>query len=143
MIKAIRYGITTALHAMFGDEYNIYIDKLEQGYENPCFFVSLVDWYSDELIMGREKVHTQFNVTFFPRNEDEPTDECYEMIPKLRECLRMIELENGDLHRGIDMDAKVADGLVQFYVTYNFETIEQQESDNSMESFTERVTHGS
>ena len=142
MIKDIRYGITSALHAMFGDEYNIYIDSLEQGYENPCFFVDLVDWYSDELIMGREKVHTQFNVTFFPRNEDEPTDECLEMIPKLKSCLRMIAIENGDLFRGTDMDAKIVDGLVQFYVTYNFETIEKQESDNSMESYAERVIHG-
>ena len=141
MIKAIRYGITSALYKLFGDEYNIYIDSVEQGYKNPCFFVSLVDWYSDSLIMGREKVHTQYNITFFPENEDEPTDECYEMIPKLKQCLRMIVTENGDIFRGIDMDAKVADGLLQFYVTYNFETIEK-ESDDFMESYTERTRYG-
>ena len=141
MIKAIRNGIKDALNALFGDTHNVYYDGIEQGFENPCFFVSLVDWYSDPLIMGREKVHTQYNVTFYPQNEDEPTDECYEMIPKLRECLRMITLENGDIHRGIDMDAKVADGLLQFYVTYNFETIEK-DSGNLMESYAERVNHG-
>ena len=141
MIKAIRDGMKDALNAKFGDTYNVYYDDIEQGFENPCFFVSLVDWYSDPLIMGREKVHTQYNVTFYPQNEDEPTDECYEMIPKLRECLRMITLENGDIHRGIDMDAKVVDGMVQFYVTYNFETIEK-ESDNFMASYAERVNHG-
>ena len=141
MINSIRDGINSALYAKFGDEYNIYLDDLEQGYENPCFFVYLIDWYSDELIMKREKVHTQFAITFFPRNEDEPTVECYEIIPKLRECLRMITLENGDIHRGIDMDAKVVDGRVQFYVTYNFEMIEQ-EADNSMQGYTERINNG-
>ena len=142
MIKEIRTGISDALNAKFGDTYNVYYDSIEQGFENPCFFVSLVDWYSDPLIMGREKVHTQFNVTFYPQNEDEPTDECYEMIPNLKECLRMITLENGDMLRGIDMDAKVADGLLQFYVTYNFETLEQT-SGTAIEGYTERVNHGS
>ena len=141
MIKEIRYGITNALYKMFGDYYNIYIDNVEQGYKNPCFFVSLVDWYSDPMIMGREKVHTQYNITFFPEHEDEPTDECYEMIQKLKQCLRMIETENGDIFRGIDMDAKVVDGLLQFYVTYNFETIES-ENGNYMESYTERTKYG-
>lgn len=141
MIKEIRNGITNALYEVFGDVYNIYLDSIEQGFENPCFFVSLVDWYSDPLIMGREKWHTQYNITFYPENEDEPTDECYEMIPKLRECLRMITLENGDVYRGIDMDAKVADGLLQFYVTYNFETI-GTDSGDKMRSYTEGVYYG-
>ena len=141
MISSIRKGIASALNEKFGEEYNVYFDEIEQGYENPCFFVYLVDWYSDELIMGREKVHTQFNVTFFPRNEEEPTEECYETIQKLKECLRMITLKDGDKHRGIDMDAKVVDGLVQFYVTYNFETIEREDGD-SMESYEERIEHG-
>ena len=142
MIKDVRYGITSALYGTFGDDYNIYIDKVEQGFENPCFFVSLVDWYSDELIMGREKVHTQFNITYYPENEDEPTDECLDVIPKIKDCLRIIELENGDKMRGTDMDAKIVDGMVQFYVTYDFETIKEP-SGTPMQSFTERTGNGS
>ena len=142
MIKEMRYGITSALYEKFGEKYNIYIDSIEQGYHNPCFFVSLVDWFSDPLLMGRERVHTQYNITFFPENEEEPTDECYEMIQRLKDCLRMITLENGDIFRGTDMDAKVVDGLLQFYVTYNFETIEREDGDY-MESYTERTKYGS
>lgn len=141
MIKAIRYGIASTMYEKFGEKYNIYIDKIEQGYQNPCFFVSLVDWYSEPMLMGREKVHTQYNITFFPENEEEPTDECYEMIRNLKDCLRIITLENGDKFRGIDMDAKVVDGLLQFYVTYNFETIEN-ESGDYMQSYTERTRYG-
>jgi hypothetical protein len=142
MIKAIMHGIGNALYEEFGDDYQVCIDKLEQGFENPCFFVSLVDFYNDELIMGREKWHAQYNITYFPENEDEPTDECLEVIPKLKDLLRIVELENGDMVRGTDIDAKVVDGQVQFYVSYNFETI----NDNSvakMQSYTERKGNGS
>lgn len=137
MIKEVRYGIKDALYEKFGENYNIYIDKLEQGFENPCFFVSLVEWYTDELIMGRWKVHTQFNITFFPKNEDEPTDECLDAIQKIKECLHIIKLEDGTKIRGTDIEAKVIDGIVQFYVTYDFETIADI-SGTAMESFTER-----
>ena len=142
MIIAIRNGIKDALVARFDESHNVYYDAVEQGFENPCFFISLVDWYSDPLIMGREKWHTQYNITFYPQNEDEPTDECYGMIPVLKELLRMITLENGDVLRGIDMDAKVADGLLQFYVTYKFETIERSESSDAIEGYTEGVNYG-
>lgn len=141
MVKEIMHGIGAALYAMFGDEYQVCIDRLEQGFNNPCFFVSLVDWYNDELIMGREKWHTQYNVTYFPENEDAPTDECLEMIPKIKDCLRILELESGDKMRGIDMDAKIVDGIVQFYVTYNFETISEN-SGTAMASYTERTNNG-
>ena len=42
MINAIIEAISVALNGEFGDSYEIHMEEIEQGLEEPCFFIFLV-----------------------------------------------------------------------------------------------------
>ena len=39
MINDIIIGISNAIYAEFGSDYEIYVDDVKQGLNEPCFFI--------------------------------------------------------------------------------------------------------
>ena len=42
MLNEIVQGIARRLNAAFGDDYEIYQNKVEQGLQEPCFFIAVL-----------------------------------------------------------------------------------------------------
>ena len=42
MINAIIEAVSVSLNSEFGDGYEIHMEEIEQGLEEPCFFISCV-----------------------------------------------------------------------------------------------------
>ena len=42
MIQEIIEGVAQALYQTFGDEYKIYENDVEQGLQEPCFFLGVL-----------------------------------------------------------------------------------------------------
>lgn len=40
MVNGIIGGIAAAISNEFGDDYTIYTEEIEQGFNEPCFFIS-------------------------------------------------------------------------------------------------------
>lgn len=128
MVRNILDGITKAIYNRFGDDYDIYVNAEEQGVNEPCFFVYLVNSSEDEKIMGRYLQKNLFNIIYFPKNEEltrsdtgyyEPNIECYEVLNILNQILRYVELEEGDVIRGTNISGEVSDNRLTFFVNYD------------------------
>lgn len=138
MINSIIAGIGVAINTEFGDDYTIYAESVEQGLEEPCFFVSCID-PTNRLFVGRRYFRTnQFCIQFFPQNRNREKEECNEAAERLFSCLEYITVDR-DLLRGTGMKSEIVDGVLNFFVNYDFFEIKPDNSDNSMSEISKTV----
>jgi len=105
-------AVTKKIHEIFGDEYNIEVGDVKQGFETPCFFVKCIDSKEQHYRGKRYKKDLNFNIIGFSANE--LLKELYEMSDKLYE-LEYIRLDNGDLLRCINKNDRIEDNVLQFF----------------------------
>ena len=60
----------------------------------------------------------QFCIHYFPKS-NEPNAECLEIVEDLYDILEMIEID-GDLVHGTEMSNEIDDGVLHFFVNYDF-----------------------
>ncbi|MDE5696605.1 MAG: hypothetical protein K2I96_04210 [Lachnospiraceae bacterium] len=119
MINSIIEAISVALNDAFGDGYEIHMEELEQGLEEPCFFISCLN-PSESQFLGKRYLRTnQFCIQYFPA-VSEKQRECNDVAERLYECLEYIA-PDGDTSpiRGTKMNHEVVDGVLNFFVNYD------------------------
>ena len=132
MINKIINGICLALSSNFGEEREIYTEAVEQGFEDGSFFVLCLN-PTNSRFMGERFFRTnQFCIHYFPKTE-EPNTECLEILEELYDTLELIDVD-GDLVRGTNMSSEMTDGVLQFFVNYDFFTISEKD-ETFMEEF--------
>lgn len=118
MINKLIDGISIRLNQIFGDDYSIYSETVEQDFEEPCFFIKLID-PSKTLHPNKQSFREYlFDVMYFPES-NETNSEINSVTEDLFEGLEVIELLNGDLKRGTGMHAEKVDNKLHFFVNYN------------------------
>lgn len=136
MINKLITGICEALNAEFGDEYSIYTEAVEQGLTVPCFFVMCAN-ISHELYRGRRYLRkNQMCVQYFPSEHDRQ-NECVDILERLFSSLEYITID-GDLQRGDGMRAEFEDGMMSFFINYDF-FMDRPSEENEMETLTQSV----
>ena len=86
MINSIIESISISLNAEFGDEYTTYTESVEQGLNEPCFFVFCIN-PTDRLFLGKRYFReNQFCLQYFPADKDRAKEE-------------VIVVGNGGFHR--------------------------------------------
>ncbi len=134
LIKTIT-GISQKLNTVFGDGYAIYIDKIEQDLNTPCFYIKALKPSNEQKLGNRYERIQPFDVHYFPQSEA-CTVECMDMVEKLYDALEYITV-GSDLVRGTKMDADLQDGVLHFFINYDIfvikstagETMETIQSD--------------
>jgi hypothetical protein len=117
MINKIIDAISISINSEFGDDYEIYTESIEQGLEEPCFFILCLN-PTNELFRNNKYFRTnQFCIQYFP-STDEPKAEFYSVLERLYDCLELITV-NGDLSRGSRMKGEIVDGVLNFFVNYD------------------------
>jgi len=134
VINPIITGISMKINSLFGNNYNIYNDNVEQGMEKPCFFINYLD--GEERSQGGITIKSyldvlHFDITGFVVNEDRAT--LNDMADKLYD-LEYITLEDKTLLRADKMKPKIEDGVLHFFMDYrvfinkgNIESIEMDD----------------
>ena len=126
-VNLIIEAIATALNGEFGEEYTVYAEDVKQGLSEPCFFISCIN-PSDRQIMGNANRHflasryyreNRFCIQYFPLEENNGRQESYDKAERLFGCLEEINAD-GDIIRGTDMNFEYTDGILSFFVSYNF-----------------------
>ena len=92
MINEVLKGITDALYAAFGDNYEIHTEASMQDMEEPAFFVRCINPDVPRGLTGRRKATLLFIVQYFPES-DEPKKEINTVYERLSECLDLIEAD--------------------------------------------------
>lgn len=118
MIEKIIDGICLAISSNFGDDYEIYTESVEQGLKDGSFAVVCVNPTKSRFMGNRYFRSNQFCIHYFPKTT-EPNAECLEIVESLYDILEMIEVD-GDLVHGTEMSNEIDDGVLHFFVNYDF-----------------------
>ncbi|MBY2719531.1 hypothetical protein KWX62_19715 [Clostridioides difficile] len=127
MLNNIIDGISVKLDKSFGNEYTIYSEDVEQGINEPCFFIVPINSSKVSYPSGRELKKNSFDVYYLPRSEDK-NFEINEIAEMLLEELEYIEIDE-DLVRGTNMNFEIVDNVLHFFVDYNYFTIKSNDTD--------------
>lgn len=126
-INSIIEAIGIALNKEFGDDFTIYAEEIKQGFMEPCFFVSCIN-PTDRQFRGNSNSHffaaryfreNRFCVQYFPSDPNNEREESYDKANRLFSALEEITAD-GDILRGTDMSFEYVDGILSFFVSYNF-----------------------
>lgn len=132
MINPIIKGISIALYAEFGDSYKIYAEDVEQGLEEPCFFVSCIG-SSDRLYFNKRHLQeNQFCIQYFPSPGQQETEECHDIAERLEKCLEYLNAHSG-LMRGSKMHYEILERILHFFVNYDCFVRRKTEEQDGME----------
>ena len=126
-VNLIIEAIAAASNGEFGEEYAVYAEEVKQGLSEPCFFISCIN-PSDRQLMGNANRHflaaryyreNRFCIQYFSLDENNGRRESYDKAERLFGCLEEINAD-GDIIRGTDMNFEYTDGILSFFVSYNF-----------------------
>ncbi|MFJ7971319.1 DUF6838 family protein [Psychrobacillus sp. NPDC096389] len=115
-IKDVITAISIKLYETFGEAYEIYTESIEQGFQEPAFFISLLNPDKNQVIGNRYHKTLPFDIHYFGRGNMD----AYGTLDKLMDEMEYIKLLNGSLLRGTKMKGEVVDGVLHFFVHYNF-----------------------
>lgn len=117
MIQEIIEGVAQVLYQTFGDEYKIYENDVEQGLQEPCFFLGVLQPSLSPLPGGRFLSQNPLDVQYFPASRrDNQTLLC--VAERLQTCLELITLPDGAMVRGTERSYAITDNVLHFLVTY-------------------------
>lgn len=133
MVNSIVLGIAQKIRTVFTEgDYSLYTEKVEQGLNEPCFFVWLTSHTQKQRLANRYKETYCFEVLYYPSVDGNANEECLAVGQGLYELLEYISAE-GDLIRGINLNSKITEGVLHFYVEYSMFTIREKTPDTNME----------
>ncbi len=119
MINSIIGSISISLDAEFGEGYTNYTESVEQGLAEPCFFIFCLNPESRQFFGRRYFLKSPMCIQYFPADGDKANEECNAVMERLFSCLEYIAVDGG-LVRGTKMKGEVVDGVLNFFVNYDF-----------------------
>ena len=126
MINKIIDGICVALHSHFGDEYEIYTERIEQGLKEPCFSIVCLNPTIEQFVGNRYYRTNQFCIHYFPSSNG-VSAECLSVLEGLFSALELITVD-GDLCRGTNINAEIDGDMLHFFVNYDMFVYKQKEA---------------
>lgn len=135
MINAIIEAVSIALNQEFGDDYEIHREEIKQGLVEPCFFITCLNPTNNQFLGKRYERINPFCIQYFPKSA-EKQQECADVAERIYDCLEYITVD-GDSRpiRGSNMKHEVVDGVLNFFVNYDFFVIKTEEQ-SAMENIT-------
>ncbi|RXM79245.1 hypothetical protein DP144_00065 [Clostridium tetani] len=135
-IDDLRIGINNALDKEFPNT-TIYNEEIKQGFEEPCFFIKVLNSAQDKEFNIRYKKNVYFDIHYFSDKEDINSD-CLDMADKLYEVLEYIQVGNS-LYRSTNMTHEVIDGVLHFFLQFNYHVIKEIEKTPKMKKLKQEV----
>ena len=143
MLNKIITGISQALDAEFNsenEEYIIHTENVEQGLEEPCFFIFSLKPSSKQLVGNRYERKYPFDIHFFPDTElvdgiSTINNQLNEVTERLFTALEYITVDNS-LVRGTSINAEIVDNVLHFFINFNMIVKKETEPIDTMGSLT-------
>ena len=134
VINSIIAGISNAIFQEFGDSYTIYTENVEQGLQEPCFFIVPINPTSRRFLGKRYFRENPFCIQYLTSSDGITEQGLYQTAERLFQCLEGITV-TGDLVRGTEVHYEVHDGVLHFFVSYNLFYRETKKEENMAELF--------
>ena len=94
MIEIVN-AISVRLDEIFGDEYTVYFEQVEQGLQTPCFFIQPLDASDKNMIDNRKYRTSGFAIVFIPTDKKGHREQFVEVADKLFDNFDSFELSDG------------------------------------------------
>jgi len=131
-INEVVSAIAIKLHQTFGDSYTIYTESIQQGFQEPCFFIALLELEFRQIVGNRYHKTLPFDVHFFGKSNLE----AHNVADKLLANMEFIQCLNGDLLHGTKMNVNLVDDVLHFFVNYNTIVTKDTDPVDGMEGLT-------
>ena len=116
MLNRVVRAISNTLDKEFPD-VEIYVNKIKQDFDEPCFFIQLLNPNEKQVLGNRYKQKIDLDIQYFPKNEDDNW-ELVGVAQKLNNVLEVIKTEENDLLRGLDRNSQFIDGNLHYFITF-------------------------
>lgn len=110
------------------DKPNIYAEHIKQGFLLPCFCIRCDKTEEKQLLAKRYKLFNKMEITYFPKKADNIIDDCNNILTMLYDNFSMLKFEKGFI-KGENMEGFIQNGILKFYVEYNFYVFKKEETD--------------
>lgn len=148
MVNRFLNAITEALHAEFGDGYDIHTEDVPQGLDPPCFIVTMITPNRTKQTHVTYRQSVLFTVQYFPEDEENYRNEIHEVISRLDECLEYItvdwEIDSTTVHKPTlteTTDVNITDGVLSYILRVEDVAFRREDGD-LMESAEIEVQNG-
>lgn len=121
-------GIAASIFKEFGSEYEIYSEKVQQGFAVPCFLIRCLNSSMNCHGGQRYKRESQIVVQYFP-STIEKREECASILERLFACLEYITVD-GRLIHGAELNGEMTNEVLTFTVNYDGFVIKRYEEEN-------------
>ena len=115
LIQDVITGISKKL-AVF--KAKVYVNEVKSNIKTPCFIVKLINHEHIRYPSNRFLKKLPIQVVYIPKGDEDSSFEIYQVISELNYLLEVIELHDGSLIRGMDIDHSVENNTLYFYITY-------------------------
>lgn len=150
-MQEIIEGIGRKIKKYFGQENQIYQERIEQGFREPCFFIQFQEKKERRMIGTRKYEEYCFAIEYYPEKKKEigKNSRQKEMAAAMGEelscVLKRIETKEGIL-TGKNINYQVKNDMLIFLVSYGMFTIEiedeEEEETELMRSVSVRFEKG-
>lgn len=133
MVDNIILGIAEKIRTRYTqDGYKLYTESIEQGFNEPCFFVQLITQEQTQRLGNRYREVYSFDVMYFPSENGNENQECHNVSEELYELLEYITVD-GDLIRGIKLNSRVQEKALHFFTDYPISIVREKAVEENME----------
>lgn len=94
----------------------------------PCFCITYLKTEEKLCISRRYKLFNKIEITYFPPKKDNISEDLNNILNKLYNNFDSLKFEKGFV-KGENMEGKIENGLLKFYVDYNFYVFKKQQTD--------------
>lgn len=139
MINEIIQAMSVAIDAEFNaeaDAYEIYDKEIHQDLNAPAFYIQSINPDTNLFLGKRYLAHNHMVVQYFPESETDYQEECNAIGERLTWILELITCAGDDRSiRGSNMHFEVVDGILNFFVDYEFfiRKVEEKDKMETME----------
>lgn len=129
MVNEILRGISAALSREFTEkEYEIYVEEIRQGLQEPCFFVSAQNPSSQHFLEGRYLRRCPILIQFFPENGKQEI--CHDVAERMIACLEYITLPGEEQPIwGKNPRYEIHDGVMSFFLDYDLFVLRKEDQE--------------
>lgn len=137
VVRSLTVALSTGLEGVFNKPC-IYQDMLPMGYRSPCFFVNHVDTQVQLKLFNRYRVVANYDITYHPEGRKFNSKEFSDVAEKMTYGLELIQLEDGNYVRGNNIRYEVQDGVLHFFITFDFFVIRAKDRGTKMQVLHQR-----
>lgn len=140
--EKIKYALIKQL-ASRDPELPVYDEQVQQGFQEPCFFVLMLNSGQTKEVDRRYRRALLFDVHYFPADTLDKKSECNKVAEQLYEQLEYVEYD-GNLYRGQNMRHEVVGDVLHFFVSFDIHLMREKPSVPKMRTLEQEghIRHG-